>query len=681
MSGPEHRGSVQQLQLLHDAARSGSRRPESDVDPASVDPVAKVLLDVGLAHLDRPFDYAVPASMSDDARPGVRVKVRFAGRETAGYVVARAARAEHDGRLTPIRRVVSTEQVLTPRTLDLARAVAQRYAGTVHDVLRLAIPPRHARAERALDEAKPAADAAVSGVSGEAWRRYPAGPALLHRLAQGQAPAAAWLAEPTTRPELDWPSALAEAAAATLSGGRGALIVVPDHRDVDRVAASLTQHLGSSRFVRLTADQGPQARYTAWLKLLRGHVRCVVGTRAAAFAPVVDLGLVAWWDDGDDLLCEPRAPYPHVREVLRLRAQQEECALLVGGFARSVAVQRWVHQSVAQPVQAPRDRGTLPRVHVAGDDWEVARSGPAAHARIPSSAWRAAHDALTEGPVLVQVPLRGYVRSLRCEHCRTPARCPRCHGPLHRGNAGTDPSCRWCGTVMSRFVCAECGGRRLRAGSIGARRTAEELGRAFSSVPVIRSGAGDVVSHVGPDPALVIATPGAEPVADGGYAATLLLDGWALADRPTLDAGEEALRRWLAAAALTRPGATVVLCSVARDEPVPAVEALVRWAPEWFAERELADREELALPPAALMTALTGGHDDVTRFATQLPDGVERIGPLAGDDQASCRLLLRVPWSRGPALTEALQTARATRSARKEPGTVQVRVDPAAGLL
>ncbi len=686
MSEPEHRGSAQQLQLLHTAARSGSRRPAGDLDPAEVDPVAKVLLDVGLAHLDRPFDYAVPASMSDDARPGVRVKVRFAGRDTAGYIVARAAAAEHEGRLAPIKRVVSAEPVLTPQILELAQAVAKRYAGTVHDVLRLAIPPRHARAERALDDTQPAAAQKPGGSgdpeAGAAWQRYPAGPALLHRLADGQAPAAAWLATPTTSPELDWPAALAEAATATLSGGRGTLIVVPDHRDVDRVAASLTQCLGASGFVRLTADQGPQARYTAWLKLLRGHVRCVVGTRAAAFAPVADLGLVAWWDDGDDLLCEPRAPYPHVREVLRLRARQEQCAMLSGGFARSVAIQRWVQQSVAQPVQAPRDRGTLPRVHVAGDDWEVARSGPAALARIPSSAWQAAHDALADGPVLVQVPLRGYVRSLRCQDCRTPARCPRCHGPLHRGDGGTDPACRWCGTVCSRFVCAECGGRRLRAGSIGARRTAEELGRAFSSVPVVRSGAGEVVSRVGPEPALVIATPGAEPLADGGYAATLLLDGWALVDRPTLDAGQEALRRWLAAAALTRPGASVVLCSVARDEPVPAVQALVRWAPEWFAQRELADREELALPPAALMTELTGSRDDVQEFAAQLPDDVERIGPLdsRGDD-ATCRLLLRVPWPQGPALTEALRAARATRSARKRPGTVQVRVDPAAGLL
>src|SRR5439155_27092337 len=62
-----------------------------------------------------------------------------------------------------------------------------------------------------------------------------------------------------------------------------------------------------------------------------------------------------------------------------------------------------------------------------------------------------------------------------------------------------------------------------------------------------------VLDTVPAEPALVVATPGAEPVATGGYGAALLLDGWALLARPDLRAGEEALRRWLNAAALVRP--------------------------------------------------------------------------------------------------------------------------------
>ena len=61
----------------------------------------------------------------------------------------------------------------------------------------------------------------------------------------------------------------------------------------------------------LTADLGLAQRYRSFLALSRGAVRIVVGTRAAAFAPVHDLGLVALWDDGDDLYADQHAPYPH----------------------------------------------------------------------------------------------------------------------------------------------------------------------------------------------------------------------------------------------------------------------------------------------------------------------------------------------------------------------------------
>ncbi len=117
--------------------------------------------------------------------------------------------------------------------------------------------------------------------------------------------------------------------------------------------------------MRLTADQGPQARYTAWLKVLRGHVRIVIGTRAAAFAPVHDLGLVAWWDDGDDLLAEPRAPYHHTGVVLGLRAAATGAALLAGGFGRSLRLQVGIEAGELVPVEA--DPAALRSRDAAGD--------------------------------------------------------------------------------------------------------------------------------------------------------------------------------------------------------------------------------------------------------------------------------------------------------------------------
>jgi primosomal protein N' (replication factor Y) len=328
-------------------------------------------------------------------------------------------------------------------------------------------------------------------------------------------------------------------------------------------------------------------------------------------------------------------------------------------------------------------------VLIAADDLD--RTGPAALARLPPIAWRTAKTALERGPVLVQVPRRGYLPSLACQHCREPARCPRCHGPMGLPSGGAVPTCRWCGATYGPegFVCPECEGRQPRSTVVGAWRTAEELGRAFPGVPVRTSGSGGVVADVGPEPALVIATPGAEPVAEGGYAATLLLDAWALLDRSGLDAPVEALRRWLGAAALTRPagdGGAVVLAGAPTHTTIPAVEALVRWDPAWLASRELAERVELALPPAVTMAQVVGPRGPLVAAVegADLDGGVERLGPLPFRSSAPtgatlAQVLLRVPRDRHADLAHRLAAMRAERSARKEPESVSVRMSLADG--
>src|SRR5665811_1495319 len=91
-------------------ASEKAKRPKP-VDPAEEAPVARVLVDVPLAHLDRPFDYLVPHKMADVAVPGSRVKVRFAGQDVDGFVLERVDRSDHEGRLAPLRRAVSPEPV------------------------------------------------------------------------------------------------------------------------------------------------------------------------------------------------------------------------------------------------------------------------------------------------------------------------------------------------------------------------------------------------------------------------------------------------------------------------------------------------------------------------------------------------------------------------------------------
>ncbi len=638
--------------------------------------MAKVALDVPLAHLDRPFDYLVLEPMSDAAVPGCRVKVRFAGRDVDGFVLERAERSEHPGQLAPLRRVVSAEPVLTSAVARLARAVADRYAGSLADVLRLAVPPRHARVEAS----SPAAVAAPLDVPldelSRPWSDEPGGEPLIRRLADGEAPRAVWTALPPT----DWAARLAIAAAATRASRRGSIICLPDARDVTRVDRALTALLGGGAHTVLTADLGPAARYRSFLAVRRGQVPIVVGTRAAVFAPVPRLGLVAMWDDGDDLFAEPRAPYPHAREVLMLRAHLEHAGALFGSHSRSVEAQLLVESGWAVPLAAPRRlaRAAAPVVHVAGtDDGELERDGAAGATRMPRRVFEVVRAGLASGPVLVQTPRAGYQPALACATCRSPARCAHCAGPIGRRGDNEPVRCRWCGAAAAPWSCSHCGGLGLRAPVVGSLRTAQEWGRSFPSVPIVTSGREGVVAQVADEPALVIATPGAEPQPPpAGYAAAVILDTWLTLSRPDYRAGEEALRRWINAAALVRPGDQGGRVAAVGEASSAALQALVRWDPAGLAQRELADRSSARLPPAARVATLTAAPELLADALTQLtlPASAETLGPVGVSGDLH-RVVVRVPTARSRQLTRALQQLQALRSSRKLP-TVRVQVDP-----
>jgi len=663
-----------------DARKRGEAKDKGPaaVDPASELPVARVLVDVPLAHLDRPFDYLVPVKMHDDVRAGSRVKVRFAGQLVDGFVLERAEASEHQGRLAPLRRAVSPEPVLTPDVARLSELVAQRYAGTRSDVLRLAVPARHATVEK--QEPRPPAPAPDLDLTAAraAWDGYDGGQAFVDHLAAGGSPRAVWTALPGHDPAV----ALAHLAAATLHGGRGALLCVPDRKDVARVDAALTAVLGEGQHVVLTADLGPSERYRSFLALSRGAVRVVVGTRAAAFAPVADLGLVALYDDGDDLYAEPRAPYPHTREVLLLRASEQGCAAVVGGVARTVEGEYLLRTGWARELAPLRTtlRACAPQVAITGaTDVELERDPLARSTRLPKQAYDAIRAGLERGPVLVQTPRQGYATSLACDRCRTPARCAACSGPLQVLDRHRPPQCRWCGVVEPAWACRECHGRGLRAPVLGERRTAEEIGRAFAPAPVRASGGDRVLATVEPTPQVVVATPGAEPVVEGGYACVVLLDTWLMLARTDLRTVEESLRRWLNAAALARPvdqGGRVV---VVGEPSEPVLQALVRWDPAGFAHREMTERQSAHLPPASRLATVSGAEADVEAAVAglRLPPGTEVLGPAPSGKDDEVRTVLRVPRSHGADLSRALVEMQGVRDARKLP-PVRVQVDPVA---
>lgn len=687
----------------------GELRTTSGFAVADDDPVASVHVLGILPHLDRQFEYAIPATMQE-LTPGQRVRVRFAGRDREGLVRSRYARPHTDRPLAPILKLVSPDVVIGESMFRVCEDIATRYAGSVGDVLRLAVPPRSAAAEKqvraAVERGQAQAEddtdgspAAGDDASAESerdadeagghqdddrhphyTRKFTGLQAFLNHAASdtGVTPRA-WV---TLDPVDSW-VALALEAVQALPPDAGALILASDQRDADRAAHAFAD--AGIDAVMLASSAGPHKRYSAFLSVLNGTARVAIGTRSTAFAPVRNLSLVLVYDPDDDLYEEPHAPYPHVRSVVQSRSRVENTALLFVTETPSVwlrALENHGHLTALPPIAAPH-AVTHPRVELM-DQYLREREGGSGYARLPSHAYTRIREGLTRGPVLVSVPRSGYVPALVCTFCGTRATCVTCHASLAAPARGSEMLvCRVCGRTHGAYRCQECDRTNMRPLVLGTGRTAEDLSRAFPDVPLHVSGGAQGVlddSEVN-EAQIVVATPGAEPHPADGFAASLIVDPELALGRAVYDADTEAVRRFAHVIALTRTfehgGQVLVLGAT----PHRALRALVLPRSTSFVDAVLDERDALAFPPMSKVVEVSGDTGAVGRFLADAdpPPTAGVFGPLEAHDADGgprSRAVIRAPLADTAALVASVRAAAVVHSAKKVPGTLRVQVDP-----
>ncbi|AZN29275.1 hypothetical protein EJO69_02380 [Flaviflexus salsibiostraticola] len=552
-----------------------AERAVRTVDSTVENPIARVILDTPFSWPDRDYDYLVPEKLAEAAVPGVRVRVQFGAKRLTGFLRERGTTTDATS-LKPLLGVLG-EPVVTPELFDLADRIAARNVCSRHDVLRGAVPPRHARAEKAITALGQASFAHI-----EAPEPSPLGGLDLTAGTELLVPAG----------RSTW-EAVAWSAQAALAAGSAVLIVVPTSLEVDRARAAISDRLPGEPIALIEAGTSPETRYRHFLSAKTGRARIVLGTRAAAFAPV-DAGLLIVVDEQNDAMRDKRSPYMWADEVLRMRGEGR--ALLRFSFPPRI------HRSRPRMVAG----GVWPTVTRA-EQWAGDQRG-----LLPPAAFATIRRGLETGPVIVSAPRAGYVPALACQRCGKKAVCQQCGTSLAVPTPGTPASCGTCGS--STWRCA-CGSSDLRAVARGSTRVAQELAAAFPGVGVesVRSAAQDSTLPI------VIATPGAEP--DREFAAGVILDAGSRLASLSLDAEIEAVGRWARVA--SRVSQHVLLTG---GVPPHLAEALATRSID-FIEPLVEEREALGQPPFHRWFAISGQRADVQRLLGGIAARLEGEAP------------------------------------------------------
>lgn len=627
-------------------------------------PIARVLVDTGLLHLDQDFDFLIPEEFSAKIAVGSVVKVPFNRRRVLGVVTSREESSSFRGQLRFISEVVRPYPLVSVNMLALAREIKRYYGGTMWDSLRFAIPAlgKTVRVYEGIQE--PVHPPAAQSSSNESDERYPESfwSALAANPKEHHSVRALWNANPAEDPFNFLLDLVARCK-------RSSLLLLPDQVDVDRMHKKLQEDARfTGRAILIWHSQMSRAeREMTFLHILSEEEVIVIGVRGALFLPIHNLDLIVLWDEGSDSYCEQRTPYFHAREVAIMKSHLERTHLIIGCAAPSLTAIRYLNDRyltllTRNPLTKPSAQVSI----LAVDD----RNSPSESGRFPTKAWQVVKRGLNTGPVLVQVPMKGYIQSLLCSTCRNRALCG-CGGKLVWREHRSNPECNLCGTVHNLWSCPYCSGRQLRYHQIGDVRIVEELGKAFPNQSIVYSNKDHRLLELGSNPVIVIATPGAEPHVPDGYAAVIICNSRMMLERATLDAEEEARRRWFGIATMLRPGGALFIDSEGSNRNI---QSLIRWNPIDIGLRELAERSELLLPPVVKAVEISGADPAVRSITRNFPREVAISLPkLLPKGEVS--VVMRIPHSLATAvLSQIFQRAR--NQSAEGLDIARIKVDP-----
>ena len=578
------------------------RAPQPAGPTASDLPVASVWVDSGIATLTEPFSYLIPEKLSSQIKIGSRVQVPFKDKQLEGIIIDRTPLPTDSKELKSIYKLLGDFPVATQETIELISLSANFWGGSPYDVIRSAIPPRVASAEKGL-----AFTPALTRSNAEAT-------ATFHLLP----------------PKVDPVTALSHLIATQKSVG-ARLVIVPTVRELNRLTDLLVQ--AGIAFTSLDSNLPRADRYRNFLSVSLGGPKLVIGMRGAVFAPIPNLTDIFLHQESSEHYFERRTPYWNAREVAWMRSKLSRVNLHLTGYVPSLDVALDIDAKEVS-YQASREKISVVAQPSSGGEL------------IPSKIYQRIRTALLLGPVLFLVPAKGYATAISCAKCRNIAMC-ECGGKLSKSSAKSEPTCVLCSKKYQNWKCGWCGEARVFLASRGIERFAEEIGRSFPNQMVIQSTASDPRDFVGNESALVISTPGVEPIAESGYAAVVVLQVDRFLSSSASNGIERAYANFFAASALLSDSGVIALV---HDDGAPIISALTTWNPATISKREIEQRVSLQLPPITNAVLVLADSTELVRLKSALesakqesraPNSLRVYGPSAnGSDSAKLTLLV-----------------------------------------
>ncbi|AEC02654.1 replication restart helicase PriA [Parasphaerochaeta coccoides] len=435
---------------------------------------ARVLANIPV---DKEFDYAVPPSLEEKVKPGVRVAVPFGNREITAFVIdvfpddVLKDEIKNERELKDIKRAIDKEPVFSPREVELAKWMAAFYFCSPGEALSVMVPggrrdvgvPAFAVEDELTDgsvELTGEQEAAIASISSASHAMY----YLYGVTGSGKS------------------EVFFRAARHVVDSGRQVIYLVPEitlTHQLSRMVACRFPGRVAVLHSALTASQ----RIDQWKRILRGEVDMIIGARSAVFAPCPRLGMIIIDEEHENSYKAGSTPRYHARQVAQKRCADAGATLVMGSATPSLEAWKLMHEDSGMlKLELPqRVGGGRPPVMEVVD---MLRENRMISRRLEEEM----RLVLGRGKqVILFLNRRGYSYFFHCATCGYEMSCPHCSVSLTYHKNEAMMVCHYCGYTRSPVtVCPDCGSLDVGYSGFGTEMVEQEVARMFPSASLAR---------------------------------------------------------------------------------------------------------------------------------------------------------------------------------------------------
>jgi primosomal protein N' (replication factor Y) len=428
--------------------------------------------------LRKTFDYIVPSKFT--VQLGVRVRAPFGKRQVIGIVVAISTHSNYQAdKLKAIDEVLDEQAIISSEILALLNWASKYYYIPIGMLYKLALPKKLREGEPVLisKQASVIAQPNIPPYDLNAEQR-----AAFEALKNSLGSFSVAVLDGVTgsgKTEVYF-----KLIAECLAKGWQALILIPEINLGPQTIERLTQRFPHHNIGLLHSKITEKKRYEIWQQAAAGSMDIIIGTRLAAFTPLVRLGLIIIDEEHDLSFKQQDSCRYSAKDLLVKRAQLVNCLVLLGSATLSLETWQNAQNGKYQHYALRKRAGcaSTPQIEL------IDTSHKKLFAGMSEQLLQAIAQTLAqEQQVFIFLNRRGFAPVLFCSECGWHLQCTKCSSNMIMHHKTQYMICHHCEHKKPiPALCPDCQNNDLNPVGIGTQRLELALKERFYAQEILR---------------------------------------------------------------------------------------------------------------------------------------------------------------------------------------------------